>query len=160
MNRNYAAQPNGAWYFQNGPQRVYVRIDAAPLIIRVDPATHTLTTHNGLLIRTVTQWYYDETGQLYAKTDCGPGRIDDRDLLILSEVLQSDEGRSLFEALEASPPVPGDQIKTLLDPHHRFMSLSTPAALVELASSDLPHTLQFIQNPGPDTVIAAALPVK
>jgi len=36
INRNYADQPDGAWFFQNGPQRVYVRLDAAPLIVITD----------------------------------------------------------------------------------------------------------------------------
>src|SRR3546814_9129311 len=33
IDRNYAADTHGRWYFQNGPQRVYVRLDAAPYIL-------------------------------------------------------------------------------------------------------------------------------
>src|SRR3546814_756452 len=33
IDRNYAADTHGRWYFQNGPQRVYVRLDAAPSIL-------------------------------------------------------------------------------------------------------------------------------
>ena len=30
IHRNYEADARGAWYFQNGPQRVYVWLEAAP----------------------------------------------------------------------------------------------------------------------------------
>jgi hypothetical protein len=36
IHRNYAADAQGAWYFQNGPQRVYVELEAAPWVWRVD----------------------------------------------------------------------------------------------------------------------------
>src|SRR3546814_2832342 len=34
IGRNYASDSQGRWYFQNGPQRVYVRLDAAPCLLR------------------------------------------------------------------------------------------------------------------------------
>ena len=33
--RNYACDDSGAWFFQNGPQRVYVELEAAPWWRRV-----------------------------------------------------------------------------------------------------------------------------
>ena len=36
--RNYACDSRGAWYFQNGPQRVYVDLESTPFIVRTDPA--------------------------------------------------------------------------------------------------------------------------
>ena len=30
IGRNYAADEHGAWFFQNGPQRVYVVLEATP----------------------------------------------------------------------------------------------------------------------------------
>ena len=35
--RNYASDDSGAWFFQNGPQRVYVELEAAPWIWRLQP---------------------------------------------------------------------------------------------------------------------------
>ena len=32
IHRNYAADERGAWFFQNGPQRVYVELEAAPFV--------------------------------------------------------------------------------------------------------------------------------
>ena len=35
--RNYMPDAQGQWFFQNGPQRVYVELQATPLIWRVQP---------------------------------------------------------------------------------------------------------------------------
>ncbi|MDO9024783.1 DUF2946 family protein [Zwartia sp.] len=160
IGRNYTRQPDGAWYFQNGPQRVYVRLDAAPLIVHVDPSRHALTTHNGQTVQHVSAWYADETGQLYAQTDCGAARIDDRDLTALAEVLRSRDGRSLLEVLEAQTHTPSASVATLLDPQQHFLALQKPAELKWLASTDIPKTLRFVSNPGPSTPISPALALK
>jgi len=166
MDRNYADQPDGAWFFQNGPQRVYVRLDAAPLIIFIDPTLHALTAHDGTTIQQVLQWYCDETGQLYAKTDCGPARIDDRDLQILAEVLRSPEGLSLFDlfdafALSESQPSRGADplpvTHTLSDPNKQYSALNQAAPLHFLKAADIPHALHFISNPGPSAANSASL---
>ena len=36
--RNYAADEHGRWYFQNGPQRGYMQLEHAPLVLRPDVA--------------------------------------------------------------------------------------------------------------------------
>src|SRR6476469_7815341 len=45
INRNYGADARGCWFFQNGPQRVFVNLEGAPFIARTDPA-------QGLLLHT------------------------------------------------------------------------------------------------------------
>ena len=35
--RNYASDPEGRYFFQNGPQRVYVSLDATPWVVRMMP---------------------------------------------------------------------------------------------------------------------------
>ena len=35
IQRNYEADPAGQWFFQNGPQRVYVELEATPWIWRL-----------------------------------------------------------------------------------------------------------------------------
>jgi len=35
IQRNYQPDAQGQWFFQNGPQRVYVELEATPLIWRV-----------------------------------------------------------------------------------------------------------------------------
>ncbi len=36
IERNYEVDARGCWYFQNGPQRVYVELEAAPWVLRLD----------------------------------------------------------------------------------------------------------------------------
>ncbi len=150
IGRNYAAEPAGAWFFQNGPQRVYVRLDASPFIARVDPALGTLITHNGLTITTVDQWLLDETGQLYAQTDLGAARIDDRDLSILAELLFTADSQGLLSVLEQYEldQLPGKGL-SFFDPTQRFLALRQPALLHAVKQKDVPLTLNFIANPSP-----------
>src|SRR5690242_20319195 len=35
IGRNYAHDEQGCWYFQNGPQRVYVTLDYTPFVYRI-----------------------------------------------------------------------------------------------------------------------------
>jgi hypothetical protein len=166
MDRNYADQPDGAWFFQNGPQRVYVRLDAAPLIVHIDPTRRTLTTHHDTTVQHVLHWYCDETGQLYAKTDCGPARIDDRDLQILAEVLRSPEGLSLFDLFDtftlsetqrSNGADPSPVVHTLSDPLKQYPALSQAAPLRFLNAADVAEALHFIPNPGPPVTNSPSL---
>jgi hypothetical protein len=38
IQRNYESDASGQWFFQNGPQRVYVELQATPWVWRVGPA--------------------------------------------------------------------------------------------------------------------------
>ena len=49
--RNYASDDHGAWFFQNGPQRVYVELEAAPWVWRLQPdptSSVVVTSHTRL----------------------------------------------------------------------------------------------------------------
>ena len=163
INRNYDTQADGAWFFQNGPQRVYVRLDAAPLIIHLEPASQALVTHHGKTVQRVSGWLCDETGQLYAKTDFGPSRIDDRDLLTLGEVLHTQEGLSLLDIFDQFPErllstTPSGATDILLsDPQKRYLALTEPVPLSCVASETIAQAMHFIHNPGPESALPAAL---
>ena len=47
IGRNYAADDEGRWYFQNGPQRVFVALDYTPWVYRLDDAGEGLLAHTG-----------------------------------------------------------------------------------------------------------------
>jgi hypothetical protein len=146
--RNYAAEPSGEWFFQNGPQRVYVRLDAAPFVVRLDPTLGLLVSHNEQIIERITQWLLDEDGQLYAQTNLGPARIDDRDLGLLADRLMTAHAQSLLEALEQSDltqtPATG---LDFFDPTGVFAALAQPAAFKMVQRKDLPSILHFVANP-------------
>jgi hypothetical protein len=148
IGRNYMAEPSGEWFFQNGPQRVYVRLDAAPFVLHLDPKAGTLTSHNGKTVQSVTQWLLDDDGQLYAQTDLGPARIDDRDLGLVAERLIASDSRSLLEVLEQSDltqtPATG---LSFFDPTEVFAALHEPASFLIVQKEDLPGRLHFVANP-------------
>jgi len=101
IDRNYSADPQGQWYFQNGPQRVYVRLDAAPYILHTttDAASGRLKlrTHTGLDIRELRALYVDETGRLYMATDRGPALMAGRDLPAVLDALGPDAVAACLE---------------------------------------------------------------
>ena len=153
IDRNYARDARGAWYFQNGPQRVYARLDAAPYIIRFDPGTGMLSTHNGLDVTRVDDWIADEEGNLYAGTDRGPGRVDDRDLPALADLLVHSDGRTLLEILEetaaASEPEPSMLLlRTQFAPGAtEVASMAQAARLSRCPTAEIPARMGFIANP-------------
>lgn len=146
IGRNYAADERGRWYFQNGPQRVYVRLDAAPYVLRVADTGVGLVTHTGETVRTVKAWWLDETGRLYAQTDLGVGLIDGRDLERILDPLRIQPGNMpLLDALEDSHAQPGTPWKVS---HPNY---PTPAPLHHDASSSaLGPGLGFVANPLPE----------
>lgn len=94
INRNYAADARGAWYFQNGPQRVYARLEYTPLIYRLGagaPRRPVLESHAGTDASEVSAAWLDEQGSLLLATALGVGVVSDRDLPALAELLGGSE---------------------------------------------------------------------
>lgn len=94
IDRNYACDEAGRWFFQNGPQRVFVTLDYAPFVYRLDDAG-TLTAHTGRTAPAPAAASLDEEQNLTLVTDLGPGLVDDRDLEALSERLGSPDGEPM-----------------------------------------------------------------
>jgi Protein of unknown function (DUF2946) len=81
IHRNYLADEHGAWFFQNGPQRVYVELEAAPFVWRLSPGDDAplITSHSGLPARFESAWL-DERGRLFLATDLGLGLVHTLDM--------------------------------------------------------------------------------
>lgn len=95
IDRNYTRDEQGRWLFQNGPQRVYVRLDAAPWIVFADDSHGTLSTHTGQTIQTVTAIWLDDCGNMYLQTEHGTGMLTDRDLPRLAQSVCTASGQAL-----------------------------------------------------------------
>jgi hypothetical protein len=78
IHRNYEADEAGRWFFQNGPQRVYVELAATPWIWRLGPG-HSVTAHTGRPAQ-VLGCVLDEQGRLYLRTDIGFGLVHSLDM--------------------------------------------------------------------------------
>src|ERR1700712_4319516 len=62
INANYAADERGRWYFQNGPQRGYMRLAYAPLVLHLNG--NQLMTHTLRPVEHASHLYLDEEGSL------------------------------------------------------------------------------------------------
>lgn len=78
IGRNYGADAHGRWFFQNGPQRVYVELEATPWIWRLQPNGQ-VHTHTQCVARTQRS-YVDEWGYVYLETDVGFGLLHSQDV--------------------------------------------------------------------------------
>jgi Protein of unknown function (DUF2946) len=80
IERNYAADADGDWFFQNGPQRVYVDLEAAPWVWRVgDGEGWPVQSHTGRAAHVSTSWV-DEPGRLFLDTEIGFGIVHTLDM--------------------------------------------------------------------------------
>lgn len=110
--RNYGHDERGRWYFQNGPQRVYVALACTPLVYRITPTG--MQDHCGRAAGPASQAWLDDAGGLLLLAPRGIGLLDDRDLEAASRLLFDAEGRSLdgpaVEGATWFEPVPGARI--------------------------------------------------
>jgi len=77
----------GCWFWQNGPQKAFANIDAAPLVLRVmqthDDGERSLVTHTGYPVSAVNRALIGPDDGLYLDTDLGPSCVHDLDLASL-----------------------------------------------------------------------------
>lgn len=118
ISRNYLHDDTGCWFFQNGPQRVYVDLDYTPFVYRVTSGLHAplaLTTHNGEHVSTLHGAWIDEQGAILLHTDRGIGLVHDQDIdpLLLAaminangNVIEEDAFDALVEFIEHQRPIP------------------------------------------------------
>jgi hypothetical protein len=89
IHRNYAADAGGAWFFQNGPQRVYVELEAAPWVWRVQrDALPGVTSHTGLPAAVQACWL-DEHGRLFLHTGRGLGLVHSLDMEEAADAIEA-----------------------------------------------------------------------
>jgi hypothetical protein len=98
IHRNYERDDTGCWFFQNGPQRVYVELEAAPLVLRVGPGDD-VTTHTGQVLAARGS-VVDEEGRLYVATDRGLGLVHTLDMHAAADLV--DQRRWQPESVVAS----------------------------------------------------------
>jgi len=86
IQRNYEHDADGQWFFQNGPQRVYVELEITPLVWRLG-AGFSVTAHTGQPAQP-RRAGVDELGRLYLDTDLGFGLVHTLDMEQASEAVE------------------------------------------------------------------------
>lgn len=89
IGRNYQATTDGRWFFQNGPQQVFVDLDYTPSVLHLENAG-TLRTHTGAQVQSVSGAWFDEEGCLLLECEHGIALLDDRDLAAFCAHLEGD----------------------------------------------------------------------
>ena len=97
INRNYQSDGTGRWFFQNGPQRVFVSLQYTPWVYRLQP-DGSVRTHTGVSQVTPEHALIDETGSVLLAGTAGVGVVDDRDLAGLADRLRGPGGRPAQES--------------------------------------------------------------
>ncbi len=85
IQRNYEHDERGQWFFQNGPQRVYVELANTPLIWRL-AADFSVTAHTGRPAQP-RRAVVDEVGHVYLDTDLGFGLVHTLDVATAAEAI-------------------------------------------------------------------------
>ena len=85
--RNYEADAQGRWYFQNGPQRVFIELQATPWIWRL-AADGAVTSHTGRRAEYLA-CLVDETGRVYLNTDLGLGLVHSMDVQTVAQRIET-----------------------------------------------------------------------
>jgi hypothetical protein len=90
IHRNYAADPQGCWFFQNGPQRVYVELETTPWVWRLDldDGSCQVTSHTGRPAQVLSSWL-DEAGRLYLHCDIGFGLVHSLDTGLAADAIEA-----------------------------------------------------------------------
>ena len=89
IQRNYASDAQGQWFFQNGPQRVYVELEATPFVWRIGSAPDVdVTAHTGQSV-VAQRCISDEHGRIYLETSLGFGLVHTQDMLQVADAVES-----------------------------------------------------------------------
>lgn len=144
FNANYGVDDRGGWYFQNGPQRGYMTLDYAPLVLMRDGDSETLRTHTGNAVDDIQRAFMDEEGSLLLVTEHGPGLLIDTDLdWALGRIESAGRpigDRELSTALDLPSGAPTDLV---------LRTGSRRLRLVRLDAADAPERLGFLRDPSP-----------
>ena len=86
IGRNYDVDAQGRWFFQNGPQRVYVELEDTPWVWRLQPDGR-VQSHTGVPVEVITS-HLDEQGRLYLHTPLGLGLVHTQDMAQAAQCIE------------------------------------------------------------------------
>jgi hypothetical protein len=86
IGRNYQADDRGCWYFQNGPQKVFVELAAAPLVWRVH-SDGSVEDHCHRADQVLAS-YLDEAGRLFILGTRGLGLVHSQDMGLAADQVE------------------------------------------------------------------------
>jgi DUF2946 family protein len=139
IGRNYAADAEGRWYFQNGPQRVFVALDYTPWVYRLDDGGQGILAHTEAVPRALEAVFLDDAGALLLETEIGIGVLLDRDLPTVLERMSDSHGNDAERVIESI--LQGAEAQVVLQ--GRNLPISS------IRSADVPRRFGFVARPAP-----------
>ena len=110
ISRNYHADAHGQWYFQNGPQRVYVELECSPWVWRVLPNLQLQAQTGQQLLGT--KCILDTEGRVYLETSVGLGLVHSLDTGLVADALE----RGVWDVEEVATESLPDRYGFVLSP--------------------------------------------
>jgi hypothetical protein len=150
INRNYDVDPRGCWFFQNGPQRVYLQLEATPFIARTDPQWG-LVLHTGEPVATLDRAFLTDAGALIVQTGDKVAQVDDRDVAQLMAAFEIDGQPASDEALMAwlGDGDDGDDGDCGAGAALTLRYRDRQVAVAHIASAQLAAQFGFVRTPAP-----------
>lgn len=149
IGRNYAGDERGRWYFQNGPQRVYVALEATPWIWRIAEVDgdRTLHAHTGVRVTRLRGAWLDDSGRAYLQMECGFGLLDSRDTAPFLDAAVAGS-RAPLQPAELEAWMTGGGPRVVIDGARLGLGGSVP--LDRLHAAEAPDRFCFVRSPRPD----------
>jgi hypothetical protein len=141
IGRNYARDRGGRYYFQNGPQRVYVALDYTPFVFRLDDASSGFAAHTGAAAGRIKRAFFDEEGSLVLSAALGVGVVLDRDLAATLEHFTDRAGQPLEADMLYSRVQGGERLVAHL--------MGLKVAVSHVRAKAAPSRFGFVARPEP-----------
>ena len=153
IERNYADDEVGRWFFQNGPQRVFVDLAYTPLVLRLHAATDNasapiLIDQCGRPFDAQAAWIDDAGNVLFSDSAQAPtgtiALLHDHDLALFSEyaMLTDDQAGAL---LDGTPVAPENGDADALGTINWLPKQSIP--LLRIRSADVAQRFSYVACP-------------
>ena len=139
IGRNYAEDAEHRWYFQNGPQKVFVALDYTPWVYRLDDSGSAFVAHSGAAPRAIEAAFVDDSGSLLLESDLGIGVLLDRDLPAVTESLNDERGRRVEHLLDEIAR--GSETRVVL--------YGKSVRIAPVRAADVPRRFGFVPHPAP-----------
>ena len=149
IGRNYEHDDHGRWFFQNGPQRVFIALDYTPFIFRllwepVPGAAPRIETHTGCAVTRIEGVWIDDAGIVLIASEHGVGLVDDRDLERLLPCFTNERGEALTEERIGAAI---EQLQAGATADLGFCYRGNRVPVSPIAAAEVPARFGFVQRP-------------
>ena len=149
IGRNYEHDEQGRWFFQNGPQRVFISLDYTPFVYRLlwdasRGAAPCMETHTQRAVTKIDGAWIDEAGVVLIESEHGVGLIDDRDLERLLTCFTDERGGATTEENIGATI---EQLQSGVVAKLAFSYRGNTAPVAPIASRDVPARFGYVQRP-------------